>query len=57
VGLEARIRWEGHLNNLSMEEGGACFEIALRAAAWYWYGSIRKRMKNYFVVGMISSGR
>src|SRR6267154_1738741 len=54
LGLEAKDRWEGHLNNLSMKREARVFEMLLPAAALVFvYGSIRKQMKNYFVVGMI----
>jgi serine/threonine protein kinase len=54
LGLEATDRWEGHLNDLSMKREARVFEMLLPAAALVFvYGSIRKQMKNYFVVGMI----
>jgi serine/threonine protein kinase len=54
LGLEATDRWEGQLNDLSMKREARVFEILLPAAALVFvYGSIRKQMKNYFVVGMI----
>src|SRR6266850_294256 len=54
LGLEAKDRWEGHLNNLSLKREARVFEMLLPAAALVFvYGSIRKQMKNYFVVGMI----
>src|SRR3989440_4087267 len=54
LGLAATERWEGQLNNLSMQREARVFEMLLPAAALVFvYGSIRKQMKNYFVVGMI----
>jgi hypothetical protein len=54
LSLEATDRWEGHLNDLSMKREARVLEMLLPAAALVFvYGSIRKQMKNYFVVGMI----
>jgi serine/threonine protein kinase len=54
LGLAATERWEGHLNDLSMKREARVFETLLPAAALVFvYGSIRKQMKNYFVVGML----
>ena len=57
LGLEATDRWEGHLDDLSMRREARVFEILLPVIALVFvYGSIRKQMKNYFVVGMIFLG-
>jgi di/tricarboxylate transporter len=54
LGLEATERWQGHVNELSMEREARLFEILVPVMACaFIYGSIRKQMKNYFVVGMI----
>ncbi len=54
LGLGATERWEGHLDNLSMKREARTFEILVPVMACaFVYGSIRKQMKNYFVVGMI----
>jgi len=57
LGLEATGRWEGQLNDRLMKREARVFEMLLPAAALLFvYGSIRKQMKNYFVVGMIFLG-
>jgi len=57
LGLEATERWEGQLNDPLMKREARVFEMLLPAAALLFvYGSIRKQMKNYFVVGMIFLG-
>lgn len=54
LGLAATERWEGQVGNASMKNEARVFEILLPAAALVFvYGSIRKQMKNYFIVGMI----
>jgi hypothetical protein len=54
LGLTATERWEGHLDDLSMKREARTFEILVpMMACVFIYGSIRKQMKNYFVVGMI----
>lgn len=54
LGLGATERWEGHLEDLSMKREARVFEILVPVMACaFVYGSIRKQMKNYFVVGMI----
>jgi serine/threonine protein kinase len=54
LGLEATDRWKDKLDDLSMKREARAFELLLPAAALVFvYGSIRKQMKNYFVVGMI----
>jgi serine/threonine protein kinase len=54
LGLAATDRWKGQQNDLSMKREARVFEMLLPAAALVFvYGSIRKQMKNYFVVGMI----
>ena len=54
LGLEATERWEGHLDDLLMKREARMFEILVPVmACTFVYGSIRKQMKNYFVVGMI----
>lgn len=54
LGLEATERWESHLDDLSMKREARVFEILVPVLACaFVYGSIRKQMKNYFVVGMI----
>ena len=54
LGLEATQRWEGHLDDLFMKREARTFEILVPVIACaFVYGSIRKQMKNYFVVGMI----
>jgi len=54
LGLAATERWEDQLNSLSIQREARVFEMLLPAAALVFvYGSIRKQMKNYFVVGMI----
>jgi serine/threonine protein kinase len=54
LGLAATDRWEDKVNDVSMKREARVFEILLPAAALVFvYGSIRKQMKNYFVVGMI----
>ncbi len=57
LGLEATERWEGQLNDPLMKREARVFEMLLPAVALLFvYGSIRKQMKNYFVVGMIFLG-
>jgi len=54
LGLAATERWEDQLNNLLIQREARVFEMLLPAAALVFvYGSIRKQMKNYFIVGMI----
>jgi len=54
LGLEATDRWKDKLDDLSMKREARVFEVLLPAAALVFvYGSIRKQMKNYFVVGML----
>lgn len=54
LGLAAADRWESQRGDLSMKREARILEILLPAAALVFvYGSIRKQMKNYFVVGMI----
>jgi len=54
LGLTATERWEGHLDDLAMKREARLFEILVPVMACaFVYGSIRKQMKNYFVVGMI----
>jgi len=54
LGLEATDRWKDRLGDLSMKKEARAFELLLPTAALVFvYGSIRKQMKNYFVVGMI----
>jgi len=54
LGLAATERWEGQMKDLSMKREARVFEMLLPAAALVFvYGSIRKQMKNYFVVGML----
>jgi serine/threonine protein kinase len=54
LALEAMERWEGHLDDLAMKREARVFEILVPVMACaFVYGSIRKQMKNYFVVGMI----
>lgn len=54
LGLEATDRWKDKLDDPSMRKEARAFELLLPAAALVFvYGSIRKQMKNYFVVGMI----
>jgi serine/threonine protein kinase len=57
LGLAATDRWERELGNLSMKREARVFEVLLPVAALVFvYGSIRKQMKNYFVVGMLFLG-
>jgi di/tricarboxylate transporter len=54
LGLEATDRWQHQLDDLSMKREARVFEVLLPVAALVFvYGSIRKQMKNYFVVGML----
>jgi hypothetical protein len=54
LGLAATERWEDQWNDLSIQREARVFEMLLPAAALVFvYASIRKQMKNYFVVGMI----
>jgi len=54
LGLTATERWEGQLNDLAKKREARVFEMLLPGAALVFvYGSIRKQMKNYFVVGML----
>jgi hypothetical protein len=54
LALEASDRWETHLEDLAMRKEARTFEVLLPlAAVAFVYGSIRKQMKNYFVVGMV----
>jgi hypothetical protein len=54
LGFAATDRWESHLQDLFMRREARVFEILLPLiACGFVYGSIRKQMKNYFVVGMI----
>jgi serine/threonine protein kinase len=57
LGLEATDRWQSQLGNLSMKREARVLEVLLPVAALVFvYGSIRKQMKNYFVVGMLFLG-
>jgi hypothetical protein len=54
LGLEATGRWRRHLDDVLMKREARVFEILVPVIACaFVYGSIRKQMKNYFVVGMI----
>jgi serine/threonine protein kinase len=54
LGLAATDKWEGHLDDFSLKREARVLEVLLPAAALVFvYGSIRKQMKNYFVVGML----
>jgi serine/threonine protein kinase len=54
LAVAARERWDGEFGNLSMKREARIFEVLLPVAALVFvYGSIRKQMKNYFVVGML----
>ncbi len=54
LGMTATDRWNSQLNDDSMKREARVLEILLPAAALVFvYGSIRKQMKNYFVVGML----
>jgi len=54
LGLEASQRWYRHRDDLLMKREARTFEILVPVMACaFIYGSIRKQMKNYFVVGMI----
>jgi serine/threonine protein kinase len=54
LGLTATERWEGKLGDPAMKREARALEILLPAAALLFvYGSIRKQMKNYFVVGLL----
>jgi hypothetical protein len=54
LGLAASDRWEAQLGDLARRREARGLEIVLPLAALVFvYGSIRKQMKNYFVVGMI----